>query len=796
MLSFYLRSSLRNLRINKSFSAINIIGLSVGMAAAVLIFMWASNEKQFDRFHPNSDRIYRITSYLKESKWVWETTPLSLAGIAEKEVPEIEKITMLSPTGSQSFQLNSEIFLEEHCAYVDKQWFDVFKFDFIMGNSRSFVNNPFSLILTEKTAKKYFGSENPVGKVLRKDSIDYMVRGVIRNNPSNSSFQFELIMPLDAYLSDPDSKKNASSWGNFNFITFVLLKEQTKPGPAASKLSSILVKNKKSDDVQLGLTPLQDMHFETELTGNSRIPHMDRKVVQIFSILGLVLLTIACINYINLTTGKASLRAREVSVKKIVGARRSHLMMQFLFDSLIVSFISLVLSILIIYLLIPGFSRVTERNFENALSEWRTWKILVGTLLVTAILNGIYPAIMLSSFKPLNIFKGVTVLNVKDAYLRKGLVVVQFVLSVVMVISTIVIFQQLKYIQEKKLGYNHSQILSFNFPYKVLKNLPYESWSGYLNKIKTEFQSQSIIKQVSLSSESAVNIGSSTSGSADWDGHDTTFSPTIFRISTDVEYKDVFELEMKDGRWFKRENEADKRNVVLNETAVQTLGLRKPYIGQRFKLNGDEGQVIGIVKDFHFKSLHEKIQPLGITHEDFAGLTFFLKLHPGKNAEGISLASKVFKKHAPGIAFEYSFEDENFDNLYKQDKRISSIILSFAILAIIISVLDLFGLSAFAIDQRRKEIGIRKVLGATIVSILTLLSKDFVKLVFVGIVIAAPVSWWAMSKWLQGFAYRIDLSAWYFIVAGLLAISISIITICSQSLRAVSANPVKSLRTE
>ena len=794
MLKNYFRIALRNLWKNRSVNWINITGLAAGMTSAVLIFLWVQNELTYDGYHPQADRIYRTTAHLIKAHWVWSSSPLPLGDALKESVPEIEQATCIEFNSGISFSIRNELFPEKNGAYVDKHWFELFHYNFIAGNAASFLRQPFSLLLTESIAKKYFGNNNPIGQTIRIDTVNYQVQAVVKDNPANSSFQSDFLMPLDALLTNPERRKNDWTWNNYNGQTYLKIRPGADVNKVAAKITGIMASHKASS--VMSLEPLKEMHFETGLTSDGNIAHSNRKTVYIFSVLGVFLLVIACINYVNLTTARASLRAKEVSIRKIVGAGKNSLFIQFILESLLISALSVLITLVLIRLSLPWYKELTGKNFTNPLASAGTWKIIGVTLLTATILNGIYPAILLSSFQPLNVFKGASILKVKDVWFRKGLVIVQFSFSVILIICTIVVQRQLNYIQKTNPGYDRSQLFSFRLPYTLFRGQSDEQKGATLNDIKHELLSRTSIAGVTVASQSIVRLGSSNSGSADWDGHDTAYQPTVYQLSADEDYKKVFHIELAQGRWFQPENPTDLHNFIINETVANEFNIRRPVLGQRFTFQRDTGKIIGIVKDFHFASLHDKIAPLVMFNRISWRSSFFVKTQPGKTTEALALAKTLWQRYAPGKPFEYTFLDEEFDMLYKTDAKLSTLILVFSIIAILISSLGLFGLSAFTAEQRTKEIGIRKVLGATVTGIVALLSKDFLRLVGLSILIAAPVAGWAMYNWLQDFAYHIPLSIGIFALAGTLAIFIALVTISFQSVKAAISNPVKSLRTE
>jgi putative ABC transport system permease protein len=791
MFKNYFKTAWRSIWKNKTTSFINIAGLAVGMTAAVLILLWVQNENSFDNYK-GKENIYRLTTRIPSLGWVWESTPLLLADAIKNDVPGIERTTRLYTNGLPAFTIKGNLFYEKDCAYVDKDWFSFFPYQFKEGNAVSFNENPFSVILSSSEAKKYFGESSPIGQTIHIDTIDYRVTGVVADAPVNSSFQYKAFIPIAALLTNPQLKANDEQWGNANYITFIKTIAGAKPAALSSQITDVLKKKANDKDAApVDMISLADMHFETEIQ-NSAFVHGNHNTVYIFSFLGFLLLLIACINYVNLTTAKASMRAKEVSIRKMTGANRSNLFIQFVIESVFISLLSLFTTLFLVQVCLPVFNELTGRRFALPLSSAALWKVLGITLLTALLLNSVYPALLLSSFKPLNVFRGATVLKVKDSSFRKSLVVLQFTISVILIAGTIIIYKQMQFIQKNNPGYNRSQVLSFILPFDIERS----KRESLIRTMKQDLLSQSSIESVSTSNQPIVNIGSYCSECADWAGHDTSYKPKIAQLSADADFQRTMQLQMKEGRWFREGIGTDKKSFILNETAVKDFNLRLPVIGQLFIFKGDTGQVIGVVKDFTYKSMHEKMGPLVVFNNQQWRNYFAVRTTTKNTPQALAGVEKIWKKYLPASPFEYTFLDETFNNLYKEDQQTSFLILVFAAIAIVISALGLFSLAAFAAEQRTKEIGIRKVLGATITGITALLSKDFVKLVCLAILIASPVAWWAMNKWLEDFAYRITISWWIFAAAGLLAMLIALFTISFQAVKAALANPVKSLRTE
>jgi len=791
MITNYFKTAWRSLWKNKVTSAINITGLSVGMTAAVLIFLWVQNEMSFDNYHKDADLIYRATTNLKENNWIWETSPLLLADAVKKEVPEIENTARLYDGNWPVFNISNNLTYEKKCAYVDDSWFNIFQYTFIEGNALAFTQDVNSIILTATEAKKYFGNQNALGTTIRVDSMNLVVKGIIKDAPPNSSFQYNAFIPLKNLLKDSERRSNDEQWQNANYITFVKIKPGSNAAVVSGKLTDVFTKNSGDKETTISLVGLKSMHFETEIQ-NSVFVHGNTKTVYIFIILALLLLLIACINYVNLTTAKASLRAKEVSVRKMAGAKRINLFCQFVAESLLISLISLIVTLGLVNFCLPLFNSVTGKNFELPLTSLSMWRVIGITLSAALLLNSIYPALVLSSFKPLNVFRGFTFLKVKNSYFRKALVTMQFTISVMLISGTIIIYKQMQFIQQTDPGYNRAQVLSFPLP----PNTGNQNKDALIQTIKQQLLTKSSIQGVTVANQSVVNIGSVSTGSADWDGHDTAYNPKISQLSTDADFANTLQLQMKEGRWFKQGNEGDKNNVVLNEAAVTALNIHKPVIGQRFTFKGRTGQIIGIAKNFNYKSMHDKTGPL-VAFNDPGWFSFFMvRVAPDNASKAINEVQNTWKEFFPGSPPEFSFLDDTFNEMYNEDAQTSFLIFLFAIVAILISCLGLFGLAAFTAEQRAKEIGIRKVLGATVAGITTLVSKEFIQLVCIAIIIATPVSLIAMNSWMQNFAYHTAIRWWMFAGAGVIALFIALVTVSFQSVKAAMANPVKSLRTE
>jgi len=788
----------RNLWRHKKMTSINVAGLGIGMAAAVLIAMWVQNELSFDRFQPDADNIYRIKTKINISRnenWEWVTAQYILGDFATRQIPEIDGLARVRTYyGDLNLHDGAKVITETQAAYVDEGWFKMFHYDFVKGSPESFVKNPFSLILTESAAKKYFGNQDPVGRLLRIDTNNFQVQAVVKDYPANSSFRYNVLIPIASQLADPREMQQAMRWSSHNFVTFLKLKRGSNTAAVSAKLTDILNKHKdKGEDPEsYSLIKLADMHFENDVQ-NARFIQGNRTIVNVFIVLASLLLATACINYVNLTTARASLRSKEVSVRKIVGAGRLELFRQFMVESFLVSLLALLLALVLVQAALPWFSAFAEKNFANPFTSPAVLCILSGTLLVSFLLNGLYPAVLLSSFNPLNVFRGRSLLKFKDGALRRVLVVTQFTISVILIGGTLVIYRQLQFVQTTDPGYNRTQVFSFRFPFWTIPHFDDRKSDELLRTVKQQLKAQAATSNVSMADAGLVNFGNTNTGGYDWAGRPKDFNIPIAPLSVDPDFKDLMEIKMKQGRWFNSEI-SDRHNVILNETAVALMGLREPIIGQRFFHQRDTGVIIGVVKDFHYASLRDKIGPMIITNSP--GVGYYIKSRPGNTAAAIATAGKIWKAYLPDLPFTYDFLDDSYNDLYKSEHQSSLLITLFSVIAIFISALGLLGLAAFAAERKVKEIGIRKVLGASVQNIVGLLSVDFVKMVIIASIIAFPIAWWAMNKWLQDFAYRISLSWWIFAGAAGIALVIALITVSFQVIKAAVANPVNSLRSE
>lgn len=789
MIKNYVKIAWRNLVKNKFYSVINIAGLTMGLAIGMLILLWVQDELSFDSFHKNKKNIYRVNSFLGSgnSKRIWDNAQGPVAIYALKEVPGVKNAVRIANGYSSVYSYNDKLLKEDNTAFVDPSFFKMFDFKLLNGNpDKPFLNNQ-SVIITQSTAKRYFGDENPLGKVLQQNHKDnYIVCGVIADFPGNSSIKYDMLFPMSIREKEYSGmgfwKSLDSDWGNFGYTTFFEIEPGTPLKPIGEKLINIQAKNAPWIKVSVKenayqLQPLTKIHlYQPDGTATGV------QTVNIFLLVAVLILLIACINYVNLSTARSIIRAKEVSIRKIVGAQKMQLFGQFIIETILFFSIAIVLAFVLITQLMPYYNDISGKNMEFNLLSAGIWKVVLLTVVGTVVASSIYPALLLSSFEPLKALKGKLSLGIGNVAFRKILVTTQFVFSVTLIIVTLVIGKQLKYVREKDPGYDRAQVFSFRLG----------ALQSHIDVVKSELKNISGIDGVSLTDNHLVNNFHTTAG-VDWDGKDPNATVIIHHIGMDEKFIPMMKIKILNGSNFSG-RKTDTAHFILNETALKLIGLKDP-IGKRFKFLETEGTIIGVVKDFNTASFKERIEPTVIYYKP-NGWMMYVKT-TGRNAKkAISAASHLWSQYNPGFPFEYTFMDEEYASLYKTDQRTGILFNIFSTIAIMISCLGLLGLATYTAQIMTKEIGIRKVLGASVTGIVALISKDFLKLVLIAIVIGSPIAWWAMNKWLQNFAYRIDINWWIFLIAGLLAMGIALITISFQSIKAALANPVKSLRSE
>jgi putative ABC transport system permease protein len=773
MLKNYLKIAFRVIKKHKGYSFINIAGLAVGIASCVLILLWVQDELSYDTFHKNYKELYRTVLNV-EGQW-YSSSPWALAPILKSEYPEVlaatryRNNTLLVTYGDKSFN--------EQFAFVDPDFFEIFTFPLIQGDSTNPFPTLYSVVITERTAARYFGREDPIGKaVTLNDRTKFSVTGVIENVPSNSSLQFDILAPVKIF-----GEETLNSWA-LESGSFLLLQKNASPDSLGEKIAGITMEHDKRTDqtVTTYIRPLSRMHLYP-LNGGGNIIY-----IYIFSTIAIFILLIACINFMNLATARGSTRAKEVGMRKVVGARRDHVIKQFFGESLLLSFIALILAIGLVALFLPGFNNLAQKDLRLDLGGNLSFLLgLIGITLFTGMISGSYPALFLSAFHPVKVIKGSYSGSSAKPLLRKSLVVIQFTIAIVLIIGTLIMSRQLNYIRNKELGFNRQQVISL--PMNPGLRETYESF-------KNELLQHSAVMSVTSATSRPTQVGNINP--VYWEGRGPEQYETMNFIACDYDYIKTFEMEIVQGRDFSRDFPTDLQNYIVNEEAVKFMGLEDP-VGKLFSIWENKGQIIGVVKNFHSRSLHNEIVPVCITlNQNWAPNYVFVRLKPDNISQALGEVEEIWKKFSPHFPFAYQFLDEVFEEQYRTDQRTGAIFKYFAILAVFISCLGIFGLSAFTAEQRTKEIGIRKVLGASISGIVSLVSKEFIILLALANAIAWPAAYFLTKRLLDNYAYRTNITVWIFLTAGALALVIALFSVSFQALKAARTDPARALRYE
>jgi putative ABC transport system permease protein len=810
MIRNYLKVAWRNLVKYKLISGINLFGLTVGMACCLLILAYISNELSFDRYNVNANRIYRVTRDFNNQNG---SISLRLSTISPpfgpyltNDFPDIEKMTRLLDYGTTPFRYEEKMFNETHAFFADENLFDVFTVKVLKGDPKRALADPFSVMLTEETAKKYFGNDEPMNKMIRcNNKVNFKVTGIYQAFPSNAHMHPSMLLSFSTLRDSTiyGEENLRTNWGNNSFFTFLLLPEHYPVRTMIDRFPAFLDKHMDHRDfngqdpskfTSLGLQKLTDIHLYSH-TDYEAEENGDIGRVYIFAAIALFILLIACINYMNLSTARSALRAREIGIRKVIGAERKELIFQFLTESVLLTWLAIILAAVLLYFLIPFLNRISDEHISgNILVKWQILVPLALAPFAIGILAGIYPSLFLSSFQPVKTLKGIFKAGGSNISFRKVLVVTQFAVSIILIICTLIVFRQLRYMQEKSLGLDKEHVITM-----LYNTALYDKYDAFRNEL---LQNQAV-RDAARSSRIPSGRLLDDMGAFTLSGDSLKpLNTDIKYVATDYDFVPSFGIHMVAGRNFSHAFGLDTSNFLINEAAVKTIGWKSPQaaIGKDFKYGNAKGHVIGVMGDFHFESLHQQIVPMIFLLPSPSQSGFYnnltVKISGGNMPSTLAFIESTWRKFVPGIPFQYNFLDEQFDNLYRSEQRQGTIIMTFACIAIFIACLGLFGLSAFAITQRIKEIGIRKVLGASVSQIVTLISSDFLRLVLIAALIAFPIAWFAMHNWLKDFAYRISIGLWVFLAAGFLATLVALITISLQAIRAALANPVESLRTE
>lgn len=807
MFKSYVKVAIRNLLKYKGTAFINIFGLSIGIACCVLISLFVLDELSYDRYHEKADRIYRVKvqGIVGTNEFNGAETCVPLADALVREFPEVTTAARLYRGGFPVVRYGDKVFSEERFYWADNTVFDVFTIPFIKGDPKTALSKPNTIVITQTMAEKYFGEDDPMGKTLNTDNrVDYLITGVVKDVPRNSHFHYDFL----ASLLGTDAAKNMF-WVSNNIYTYFVLKEGVSYKALEEKLKGLVVKYvgphiqqaagisleqflKSGGAYGYFLQPLTDIHLYSDVEFEWE-PNSDIAYIYIFSLIALAILAIACINFMNLATARSTRRAREVGIRKTLGSFHTQLIRQFLAESMIMSFLAIVTGLILVEFLLPWFSGLTGKHLAiRYLGSYFTIPLLLGLVVFVGFAAGIYPAFFLASFKPVEVLKGTLKKMGKSSWLRSGLVIFQFTVSIILFIGTFVVHSQLDFIRNKKLGFDKERLV-------VIKKT--DDIGTQIEPFKQELlKLPGVIHVSNTSTLPGKSFNSNAHKMAGTTGEETHI---IWSMRSDYDFDKTFRVKMAEGRFYSRDFQTDESAVVINEAAVKTLGLKKPIgkvlveMGQTPD-NSENYQIIGVLEDFHFESLHQKIRPMLINlyRKGQFGRYVSVRVGPGDIRETLVQLEKIWRKFAMNQAFEYDFFDREFARIYEAEERTGQIFAIFSILAICVACLGLFGLAAFTTEQRTKEIGIRKALGASVTGIVTMLSKEFTRWVLAANIIAWPVAYFIMRRWLRDFVYRTDIEIWMFILAAVLAFVIAYLTLSYQVLKSALANPVEALKYE
>ena len=787
MLKNYFKTAWRNLLHNKTFSLINILGLALGMTCSLVIMLWVKDELQMDKFHQNGKRLYRVmeNQFYSGDISTFEATPGILAENIVRDIPDIQRASQMLWEQDVLFTVENN-FDKEKGRYVQKDFLKMFSFKLAKGDAASALARPDAVVISKKLADKYFKGENPIGKLIRIDNKEnVIVTGVLDEIPTSSSLKFDFLMSWEQWVKNNDWAKD---WGNNGPMCYFLLAPNTSMEKVNAKIKNYIKTKNKDSNVELFIQNFGESYLYSDWH-NGKQNGGRIEYVKIFSIVAVIILLIACINFMNLATARSLRRAREIGVRKVVGAGQRQLIGQFIGESLFVSFLAMCVTLLIVALLLPTFNSLTDKHLALNFGDVSFLFIILALTFATGIISGSYPALFMSSLKPIVVLKGMLKFKAGSTYFRKGLVVFQFALSIILILGMIVIYRQIDYIHNKNLGFAKEELLYMPLEGDLQKTYP---------TFKQELEKQPGIKSVTSAGASPLEVGMSTQG-VRWPGKDTTQLILFSDNPITYDYVRTMGIQLLGGRDFSSDYSLDSNNYLINEAAARKIGYKEP-VGKELTVWNHKGTIIGVMKDYHHNSLHVPIEPLILMlHKNSWGNywgNIIVRTQQGKTRQAIASMAKVFKQFNPAYPFKYFFTDTEIAKNYKAEYTVSKLSKYFAFLAIFISCLGLFGLVTFTAQQRTKEIGIRKVLGASVTGIVQMLSRDFLELVLIAAIIAFPIAWWTMHKWLSDFAYRVDIGWWVFVVAGIAAALIALVTISFQAIRAAIVNPVKSLRTE
>jgi putative ABC transport system permease protein len=808
MLKNYIKIAFRNLKRYKGYSLINIAGLATGIACCLLILLLVRDDLRFDRFHEHKSQIYRVIVQEPGRFYMgldyFAVTPAPLASALKEEYPEVIAATKIYQSNDVIMSTKDKRFYEDGFLWADDRFFDIFTFPFLRGDPSKALSEPYSMVISERMAHKYFGDEDPIGKIMAlSNRYDFTVAGIMKDIPQNSHLRFDFLASLMTLKSIRGQEDYLERWGNYAYYTYILLPEGYSPKDLENKLPGFVEKYmgdrlrrmRQQDPTRQAsrffLQPLKRIHLYSHINFEVS-PNSDIRQIYLLSALALVILIIACINYMNLATARSAIRAREVAMRKVIGAQRRQIIRQFIGESLFLSFIVILLAAILVELFLPVFNSILSKSIRlHFFHDWDFFLGLICVALVLGIISGSYPAFFLSSFQPSAVLKGSTKADIKGSTLRRILVIFQFAASIALVISTVIIYSQITYIRNKKLGFNREQVVVLPVRDRELS----ENHEPFKHELLQNPAVFGCTASTWLPNNIRTNVGDTI-----WEGMEEGADLQVYLLEVDYDFIGLFEIKLVEGRNFSREFSTDSQAYIINETARKIFGWEKA-LGKRFgfrrRLETEEiGQVIGVVEDFHFLSLNQEIQPLVIHLAENPAPYLSSKISTENIAGTIGFLEEKWKKFSPNYPFEYFFLDDDFEKMYRSEMRLGKTFMSFTVLAVFIACLGLFGLASFTSEQRTKEIGVRKVLGASVSHIVVLLSKEFPKWVLIASFIAWPVAYYTVSRWLQSFAYRISIGIWAFLLGTGLALLVAMITVSFKATRAALTNPADALRYE
>ena len=791
MFKNHLILAFRNLTRQKGFSSINTLGLSIGLTCSLLMLLWVQNQWSFDRFHSNIENIYQVKCNVKFGDGevqTWSGTPYPYSQSLVNDFPEVRDLTITTRNRTALFKIGNEKGKEKG-RYANESLFKMFDFPILYGNPQEAMEGVNNILISEKLAKKYFGNlwMASIGETIQlNNETDFMLSGVFADLPANSSMQFDYIIPFKKVLAG--NPKLTGNYGDYNFLLFADLQpDADKAGIIQQLLASTATKLEGSfysPAAGMLFHPFKDAYlkgkFENGVVVGGRI-----EFVRLFFFAALIILFIACVNYMNLATARSSKRAKEVGVRKAIGARRGSLITQFFTEAILMSGIAIILSIIAINSLLPWFNNLANTQISIHYNQPDFWLLVGAVFLITSLLSGSYPSFLLSSFDINKVLKGELSSGLSAVNLRKGLVIFQFLVSAILIMGAVSMRQQMHYLKNKDLGMNRDNIITIPANETLIK--------GY-GVFKDKLAQNPSIATISAASEEPISIGSST-GDPEWEGF-TEDKRTIFRrLVADFNFVETMKIPLVEGRLPDKNRKADSIAIVVNETTAQVMEVDNP-VGKTLSFWGEDWKIVGMVKDFHLNSLHEKIAPLVVVHSEEWFNHIFVRPTAGKTKEALAVLKSTYQEISPEHPFEYEFLDSAYEAMYKSEETSGSLADLFALIALLISALGLLGLATFSAEQRTKEIGIRKVLGASVTNLVALLSKDFLRLVMIALLIAIPIAWYFIQGWLQSFAYHIDVQWTVFAITIGIALLISFLTVGFQAFKAAIANPVESIKAE